>query len=189
MQIWRDYYFGEYLSQGALKIEDKYEIVSAQAMIDQGLYNLRHEFGEFAQWESSRNVPWAKPTVALRKDLYLIKCSETTKENSLIAINIAKLFGPRWQLPVAANLIALLPHLTEDTTIIQELSSNHFTGSFLLPRSKVKLMHLDNDRENASPLKTKVILYNSLPEVEKFSNIMWSIYKDFCVKKLKSKSS
>jgi len=184
-----DYYFGEYLSQGALKIEDKCEIVSAQAMIDQGLCNLRHEFGEFAQWESSRNVPWAKPMVALRKDLYLIECPEITKENSLVAINIAKLFGPRWQLPVAANLIALLPHLTEDTAIIQAFSSNPFTSSLLLPRSKVKLIHLDDDRENTSPLKTKVIAYNSLPEVEKFSKIMWSIYKDFCVEKLKSKSS
>ncbi|KAG9242212.1 hypothetical protein BJ878DRAFT_184442 [Calycina marina] len=32
-----DYYFGEYLSQGALKIEDKCGIVSAQAIIDRGL--------------------------------------------------------------------------------------------------------------------------------------------------------
>ena len=90
------YYFGEYLSQGVLKIENKCEIVSAQDMIDQGLCNLRHEFGEFAQWESSRTVPWAKPTVALRQDLYLIECPEITKENSLVAINIARLFGPRW---------------------------------------------------------------------------------------------
>lgn len=60
------HYFGEYFSQGVLKIENKCEIVSAQDMIDQELCNLRHEFGEFAQWESSRTVPWAKPTVALR---------------------------------------------------------------------------------------------------------------------------
>lgn len=36
-------YFGEYLSQGALKIEDRCQLVSSQAIIDQGLFKLQPE--------------------------------------------------------------------------------------------------------------------------------------------------
>jgi hypothetical protein len=43
------YYFGEYLSQGALATENKCEIVSAQEIINRVLYKMRHEFGKFAQ--------------------------------------------------------------------------------------------------------------------------------------------
>ena len=51
LRLKKGIYFGEYLSQGALKIEGKCQIVLAQAMIDQGLYDLRPEFDEFAFWE------------------------------------------------------------------------------------------------------------------------------------------
>lgn len=35
------FYFGEYLSQGALDIEDKCQLVSAEAIINQGLIKLQ----------------------------------------------------------------------------------------------------------------------------------------------------
>ncbi|KAL5330966.1 hypothetical protein ACEPPN_000493 [Leptodophora sp. 'Broadleaf-Isolate-01'] len=57
LRLKKDWYFGEYLSQGALKIEDKCQIVSAQAMIDRGLYDLRREFEEFSHWEIARKPP------------------------------------------------------------------------------------------------------------------------------------
>jgi hypothetical protein len=48
LRLKKDWYFGEYLSQGASKIEGKYQIVSAQAMINKGLYRVRREFEDFA---------------------------------------------------------------------------------------------------------------------------------------------
>jgi len=46
----RDYtgsfHFGEYLSQGALRVKDKCQLVSAQAIVDQGLFNLQPEFSK-----------------------------------------------------------------------------------------------------------------------------------------------
>lgn len=60
------YYFGEYLSQGALKIEGKCQIVSAQDIISQGLYDIRPEFEEFANWEPEPYPPWADPVIELR---------------------------------------------------------------------------------------------------------------------------
>ena len=93
-------YFGEYLSQGALKIEGKCEIVSAQAEIVSaqaeivsGLYNLRLKFEEFARCKLQDKPPWAKPVVNLRKHLFHIECPEISNENLQAVINIAKLFG------------------------------------------------------------------------------------------------
>jgi len=51
------FYFGEYLSQVALKIEDKCQIVSAEAIIGEGLYNLRPEFKGFSEWEKQKKNP------------------------------------------------------------------------------------------------------------------------------------
>ncbi|CZR58862.1 uncharacterized protein PAC_08754 [Phialocephala subalpina] len=187
LRLKKDWYFGEYLSQGALKIEDKCQIISAQAIIDRGLYDLRREFKEFSYWELSPKAPWANTVVDLRKDLCQIVCPEIDEEKVRVAVNIAQLFESRWVLPVAANLVALLPHSKEDIAIIKAFRANLFTGSLVLPRNKLKLIYLDDDRDNSSPLKTKVIAYDSLPEVEKFSKVMRSVYEDFCVTKLKSK--
>jgi hypothetical protein len=129
------WYFGEYLSQGALKIEGKCQIVSARDIIYQGLYGLRREFEGFAQWKLCPKPLWAYPVVKLRKELYQIECPEISKEKLQIAVNIAQLFGPRWTLPVAANLIALLPGLKEDAAIRQVFRENVFKGTLLLLRS------------------------------------------------------
>ncbi|KAI9768820.1 MAG: hypothetical protein M1840_004634 [Geoglossum simile] len=165
------YYFGEYLSQGALKIEDKCQIVSAQAIINEGLYDLQPKFEEFAKWERRPRPPWAEPVIRLREVFYeTVKRQEIGKEEREPAIKIAQLFGPHWRLPVAANLIALLPRRSEGSDILQAFRASPFT---------------DDDRRECSPSKTKVVAYDTLPEVQQFGDIMRSVYKDFCLKKMK----
>lgn len=131
LRLKKEWYFGEYLSQGALKIEDKCQIVSAQAMIDRGLYDLLREFEEFSHWEVSQKPPWARPVVNLRKVLYQIECSKNSDEKLRITANIALLFGPRWTLPMAASLGALLPP-PENIAILRAFRAKLFTGSLTL---------------------------------------------------------
>ena len=50
-------------------------------------------------------------------------------------------------------------------------------------------MHADSERENAAPSKTRIVAYETLPEVEQMQWIMKSIYTDYCVRKIESKSS
>lgn len=128
------FYYREYLSQGALKIENRCQIVSAQALIDQGLYRLQPEFEEFAKWELRERPPWAIPVIRLREVFYqkMIERKRISKYELQAAINIAQLFGPLWRLPLTANLIALLPRRREDSDILQAFNA-HFTGLFLLP--------------------------------------------------------
>jgi hypothetical protein len=117
------YYFGEYLSQGALKIEDKCQVVSAQAIIDQGLFSLPLE------WRMSG---WANEVVRLR-EAFCQQASEITEAELQTAISISQLFESGWRLPIAANFIALLPRRKTDVAILQTFRAAPFTGSPLLP--------------------------------------------------------
>ena len=116
----RGFYFGEYLSQGALKIQDKCKIVPASAMIEHGLLSLRPDFESFAKWRVKERPPWAYPTLSLREK------SEDLNEQKLLTIaKIAELFGPRWNLPVAANLASCLG-VSED--IVPSFTELPWTG-------------------------------------------------------------
>ncbi|KXH69608.1 hypothetical protein CSAL01_12759 [Colletotrichum salicis] len=122
------FYFGEYLSQGALRIEDKCEVVSAQAIIDQNLYGLLPELENFAQWKAQLRPPWAKPVVKLREKFFteIAERQGISRDGLRMAINISNLFGQRWRMPMAINLIALSPHRSDDTDIL--LSLRNFTA-------------------------------------------------------------
>lgn len=114
------YYFGEYLSQGALEIQDKCEIVPASAMIEHGLLTLRPDFKSFASWPKMKRPPWANPVLSLRE-----KVGGMDEEKLLALVTIAGLFGPRWKLPMAANLASCLG-TSED--IVRSFVDLHWTG-------------------------------------------------------------
>lgn len=131
-------YFGEYLSQGALKIKDKCRIISAQEIIDKGLYDLEPKFEEFSRWpQESKKPPWAKEVVRFREGFdqqIEDQPVERFEKKLTAAIDIAQLFGSEWTLPMAASLIALLPHWSQNRGIIlQELKKLPLIGSFILP--------------------------------------------------------
>ncbi|KAG7408189.1 hypothetical protein Forpe1208_v011838 [Fusarium oxysporum f. sp. rapae] len=177
------YYFGEYLSQGALKIEGKCQIVSAQHIILRGLHDIRPEFARFENWEPQQSPPWADAVIELRETFFLTKTKqqevstegeqqEICKKALNAAFDISRLFESHWRLPIAASFIALAPHRTDNKEILLKVRSREFT---------------DNNRENCSPLRTKTVAYNTLPELQAYSVIMQSIYKDYCLGKLKGK--
>ncbi|KAM3430295.1 hypothetical protein MY4824_007769 [Beauveria thailandica] len=109
----RVYYFGEYLTQGALKIEGRCQIIPAQLIIENGLCDLRPEFESFASWEVQETPPWAKPTRRLRE----------------IFDSIARLFEAPWRLPMAASLVALAAPRTDDNEILLAFRSSSFTDT------------------------------------------------------------
>ncbi|KAL6831880.1 hypothetical protein V8C40DRAFT_237395 [Trichoderma camerunense] len=111
-----NYYFGEYLSQGALKIEGHCQIVSAQKIIDRGLYNIRSEFKQFAIWPP-KEARWAYPVIEMRESFYLER-QPITDPKLQSALDIANLFGPRWKLPIAIHLTALTAPQIDDDAIL-----------------------------------------------------------------------
>ena len=101
------HYYGEYLSQGALKIQGNCKIVSAKAMLDCGLGSLWPEFSSRHQGENE----WAKKVVQIRERLVDSehKPHDISADQKHVALAISELFGPTWRMPMAVNLLALLP--------------------------------------------------------------------------------
>ncbi len=135
---------------------------------------------------------WAHEVIRLREAFHpmVAEPQPTTKEKLETAINIAQLFGPRWRLPIAANLIGMLPHQNDDKAILQVFTATPFTGLvalFLLAFNK--LINKVEERENCSPSKTKVMAFITLPEVQQFSEVMRSIHKYTCLATMKSRLS
>jgi hypothetical protein len=103
------FYFGEFLSQGALTISGRSKIVSAQSMIDARLLELRFLFGQ--SYENPKEE-WAKRVLELREEYNSL--SQTVSRRKIgLACDIGRLFGEGFRLPVAIQLAAIcLGHLT-----------------------------------------------------------------------------
>ncbi|GAB7325364.1 hypothetical protein MBLNU13_g09405t1 [Cladosporium sp. NU13] len=89
------YYFGEYLSQGALYIEECCAIVSMDSIVSNGLYDLREEFQVAAQ---SSDQKWAKEVLNLRQ---VFRSSEA--ERPSLATEHAGLYALRQEFSLPAT--------------------------------------------------------------------------------------
>lgn len=109
------FYFGEYLSQGALRIEDKCQIVSAKDLWDQGLPIIHPQLCQL-----DGTPTWANKVIELREPFYGEgKSLESITESELQAVvSITMLFMPKWRIPMAINLIALRTRSDKDKDAI-----------------------------------------------------------------------
>lgn len=119
------YYFGEYLSQGALCIEECCSIVSMDTIVSKGLYHLRKEFQDAAQ---SPNQKWAKEVLNLRQTFCSSRSSRSleaerpfpvTDRELTVALSIGYSYGSIWRLPIALAFLALKPRHFWDTNLIK----------------------------------------------------------------------
>ena len=127
---WTRYYFGEYLSQGTLQIENHCVIVSIQRIFDAGLYSLQPGFKGF----ETRYASWANEVIRLRKmfdrrERLLTAIDDRSVET---AMQIGGLFGSSWKLPMAAAFMALHPWREMDGPILNAMERHHFTGKLCL---------------------------------------------------------
>ena len=123
------HYFGEYLSQGSLRISGKCRTVSAQTMIDRGLLDLHSVFRE--AYEGKCQGQWVMPVHNVRDTIKATpKSSLASPELLDKAFEIAFEFGEGWRLPVALHLLALIPHSLELHQVYERLWTR------LIPTSK-----------------------------------------------------
>lgn len=128
---------------------------------------------------------WANEVIRLREAFHpmVAEPQPITKEKLETAINIAQLFGPRWRLPIAVNLIGMLSHQSDDKAILQVFTATPFTGLvalFLLALNKLI---------NKGLRRQKVMAFITLPEVQQFNEVMRSIHKYTCLATMKSQLS
>ena len=99
------FYFGEYLSQGALKIEGHCKVVTIQKLVQAGLTRLRPELPIF----NNVKEHWANKVIAMRQTFSPMSEGSILLPDSIVdgAISIGDLFGPRWKLPMTTAFLAL----------------------------------------------------------------------------------
>lgn len=113
-------YFGEYLSQGSLRISGKCSTVSAQIMIDKGLLDLHSVFGEV--YKGMYGNKWVVPVLAARQTIESApRSSPATLQQLNAAFNVALTFGEGWSLPIAVQLLAILPYGLDPSQVYEEL--------------------------------------------------------------------
>lgn len=106
-------YFGEYLSQGPLKIEDKCEMISAQSLFESDrLRRLQPHFLEFHDVPFSYGKPiWVKEVNRLRETIWpftdLLSSAETADRLEAVKEIIQNL-TPSWRFPLAIYFTALI---------------------------------------------------------------------------------
>ncbi|KAJ5718557.1 hypothetical protein N7488_004203 [Penicillium malachiteum] len=108
-----NYYFGEYLSQGALKIENKCQRIPGHILLQNDrLRRIQPEFDTVIA-EEREKPRWPKKVIYLR---YVIQPSGSLKlltsagmEDRLQAITeILEYIAPHWQFPIAIYFAALM---------------------------------------------------------------------------------
>lgn len=112
------YYFGEYLSQGSLRIENKCQVVSAQALTDEKrLSRLQPLFKEM-------RPKWANEVRRLRQiiwpdidEISLRTLSEVTHDQVKAVDEIANLFGHGWRFPMAVYFAGLITQVPEPVPV------------------------------------------------------------------------
>ncbi|TWU70517.1 hypothetical protein ED733_000789 [Metarhizium rileyi] len=181
------YYFGEYLSQGALNIEDKCHIVSGKEVLEHGLLTIQPAFRTYESWPVMERTPWVEEVLKLREAFY-IRSPNTeqpaTTDEVEAAVNIAKLFAAPFRLAVASGLIGLLPRQADDATI-QRLFISSFTGwSLLSPREIRELRSLDDEKECCASFE-RMRVYDTLPETRQARAIMKLVNDGFCKAKIR----
>lgn len=177
------YYFGEYLSQGSLKIEGHCQVVTLAALLQNDLDVLQPLFNDM-----SENRMWANRVIYLREAFDSTPPQMITENEARAAISLSNLFEPRWRIPMAAYFLALVPRTVNDGDMMNMFSGRMKTDSY---RFRLPQMRLDGisdlHRERCSAPRTKIMSYLELPEVVQFEAIMRAIYKEFAVTKVLGK--
>jgi hypothetical protein len=95
-------YLGEYLSQGALRIENHCKVISARAMIEVAASDLML---------NTKSPSWQSEVIRLRRPFETEPNSwRLAPEGTIaLAIELGDLFGPPWRLLMVASLLSLSP--------------------------------------------------------------------------------
>lgn len=108
------YYFGEYLSQGALKIENKCQMIPAEILFEQNrLRRLQPHFAQLHRETRRAKPEWVKEVIRLRKTIWpdtgLPIFSLAEMWDRLQAVEeIIQNIAPGWRLPLAIYFAALI---------------------------------------------------------------------------------
>lgn len=115
----KDYYFGEYLSQGDLNLEGRCVQTTIDTLIKLGLFDVQDAFGNEEGWRK-----WADGVLELREPFKSSVQPETATETEVARAFTAasSAFGDDWAPPIALMLLTLKPRREDDPSIIEGMT-------------------------------------------------------------------
>jgi hypothetical protein len=180
------FYFGEFLSQGALTISGRSKIVSAQSMIDAGLLELRFSF---RQSYKNPKKELAKKVLELRRE-----CSSPPRTISRreirLACDIGRLFGEGFRLPVAIQLSAIcLGHLEVERVALafewEEFDGMAQNFSIVDGCNNCSLsLFTDDELSGCAAESSEMMQSSKLPELQRARLIADIVYASHCQSRL-----
>ncbi|OJJ03950.1 hypothetical protein ASPVEDRAFT_63482 [Aspergillus versicolor CBS 583.65] len=167
------FYFGEYLSQGSLKIEGKCQRISAAALFENNaLYRLQPQFGDISNPPDAQ-VFWVKEVNRIRDAVYQLpeRLSMQEMRNRLQAVGeLAAHFPPGWQFPLAIYFAGLI----SDDSVTEEEEIAYDSVLFAYFRSQ----DFYGGHKHFGPRRFKVVAHASMPELQRVEELVREINKD-----------
>ncbi|CAI7616053.1 unnamed protein product [Penicillium bialowiezense] len=181
------YYFGEYLSQGALKIENKCQIISADIMFERHrLRRIQPEFAEIDSAIASGNHGWVKEVIRLREAIWRTQMIPTYSfvemRDRLEAIEeIIDTVGNHWKFPIAiylASLIGSESSIDGCETAFDNIFFSYFRSAPFRGGSSIYLNeeHVNQKKQENFRPSNFVVAPHKMPELEHVKRLVREIH-------------
>ncbi|KAJ5918966.1 hypothetical protein N7466_009909 [Penicillium verhagenii] len=172
-----EYYYGEYLSQGQLKIKGKCEIISAQCLFESGrLRRLQPDFREIYRLPVKNGKPdWAKEVNRLRQKVWPLEYTplddHEMAERSKAIEEILQELTPSWRFPLAIYFTALIG---PDSLYRLELDqSEKINYTFL---RHFEAIFPKEEQHAFNPLNFNVVAPETMPELQQVEVLIHDIH-------------
>ncbi|KAL4745489.1 hypothetical protein BDW72DRAFT_53469 [Aspergillus terricola var. indicus] len=165
------WYFGEYLSQGSLRIAGKHQCISAAALFQDGLlYRLQPLFPDI-HISADDGPRWAKEVVRFREQFMSASLSGDEVRNRFAALSdIMRLFDRNWKFPLAVHFASLIGPRAEDEGAVA-------LGDFF--RSE----DIQAEIERVTLSEFHFIAPDTMPELTRAREIVHDVYMDFLARR------
>lgn len=172
------YYFGEYLSQGSLKIESKCQMIPAEIIFEQDrLHCIQPKFADLHRDARGEKPAWVKEVNRLRhaiwSDTNLPIYSAAEMSSRLQAVEeIIQNVASGWRFPIAIYFAALIG--SESSIEGQETANDNLFFAFFRSVSS----HVDlQKQEEFQPSNFNVIAPDTMPELKQVEKLVREIHK------------
>ncbi|KAL4733011.1 hypothetical protein BDV11DRAFT_100834 [Aspergillus similis] len=165
------WYFGEYLSQGSLRIAGKHQCITAASLFQDGLlYRLQPLFSDI-HILADDGPRWAKEVVRFREQFMSASLSSGELRNRVAAlVDIMRLFDRKWRFSLAVFFASLIGPKAEDEGAVA-------LGDFF--RSE----DIQAEIECVTLSEFRIIAPDTMPELTRADEIVRDIYMDFLIRR------
>jgi hypothetical protein len=189
------YYFGEYLTQGSLRIADKHQVVSATSLFQDDLMKRLQPHLPNIQDTTDGEPGWADPVLDLRKQIWPTNTfdplsTEEMRRRLRAVAELTSLFDEGWRFPLAVYFAALIGPEGEGRSAEYSVSNtilSVYSGEIKAsPPPRTRLTMGGHNVDEISKLGLSdfhIIAPKTMPELGRVKELISDIYMNFLVRR------